>query len=117
MAALTIVYVFRTGIIYWERYKDLRACTPNIKRYLASTHIDEAFASFSLPAPARQARDTFRMSDMKHDIEHVDDQNHIKRSLTTVTLTPEQFESLYLQPRDARMTGTLASRVGNPTPL
>jgi len=34
-----------------------------------------------------------------------------------VTLTPEQFESLYLQPRDARITGGLASKVGNPTAL
>jgi len=54
---------------------------------------------------------------MKHDVEHIDQQNRIQRQLTTVTLTPEQFESLYLQPRDARMTGTLASKVGNPTPL
>ncbi len=55
--------------------------------------------------------------DMKHDIEHIDQQNRIQRQLTTVTLTPEQFESLYLQPRDARITGGLASKVGNPTAL
>lgn len=37
--------------------------------------------------------------------------------MTTVTLSPEQFEQLYLQPRDARRTYALAGTVGNPTPL
>jgi len=65
------------------------------------------------------------MTDMKHEVEHVshngsDDtkqMNGIHRSLTTVTLTAEQFESLYLQPRDPRIVGGLAGRLGNPTAL
>lgn len=56
------------------------------------------------------------MSDQKHDDERIS-QSQIHRQYTAVTLTAEQFESLYLQPRDPRMQGTLASRVGNPTPL
>lgn len=59
--------------------------------------------------------------DMKHDIQHIqnsdDGHGHVPKRLQTVTLTAEQFESLYLQPRDPRITGGLASRVGNPTPL
>jgi len=62
------------------------------------------------------------MSDQKHEVEHMSrssnaEQMGIQRNLTTVTLTPEQFESLYLTPRDPRTTGNLASRFGNPTPL
>ena len=61
------------------------------------------------------------MSDMKHEIEHLShssgEHQAIQRQLTTVTLTAEQFESMYLQPRDSRMNNTLTSRVGNPTPL
>ncbi|KAI5124524.1 hypothetical protein M0805_003048 [Coniferiporia weirii] len=60
------------------------------------------------------------MSDSKHDyVEHISHSSpdHVSRQLTTVTLTPEQFESLYLQPRDSVYRGGLASRVGNPTPL
>lgn len=52
------------------------------------------------------------MSDQKHRLEHVGE-----RQFTAVTLTAEQFESLYLQPRDPYVQGSLASRVGNPTPL
>jgi len=60
------------------------------------------------------------MSDQKHEIDHIShngDQNGIKRQLTTVTLTPEQFESLYLTPRDPNVRGGFEGRVGNPTPL
>jgi len=62
-------------------------------------------------------------TDTKHEVSHVDHaengngMNPMQRQLTTVTLTPAQFESLYLQPRDARITGGLANMVGNPTPL
>jgi hypothetical protein len=42
---------------------------------------------------------------------------NLKRTLTTVTLTPEQFEKLYLQPKEARRSYPLAGAVGNPTPL
>jgi len=62
------------------------------------------------------------MSDQKHEIDHISrssnaEQMGIQRNLTTVTLTAEQFESLYMTPRDPRVTGGLASRFGNPTPL
>jgi len=60
------------------------------------------------------------MSDSKHqDFEHISDtsQNRLPRQLTTVTLTAEQFESLYMQPRDSRISNSLVGRVGNPTPL
>lgn len=66
------------------------------------------------------------MSDTKHTsadyIEHSSPNGGISnRQLTTVTLTPEQFESLYLQPRNTSVRLSngpgLAGRVGNPTPL
>jgi succinate-acetate transporter protein len=41
----------------------------------------------------------------------------LKRQYTTVTLSPEQFESLYLQPKLAGNVNALAKRVANPTPL
>ena len=47
----------------------------------------------------------------KESIEHLP-----HRQLTTVTLTAEQFESLYMQPRTSGSTW-LVGRVGNPTPL
>ena len=56
------------------------------------------------------------MSDQKHDIEHLSGST-MQRQYTAITLTPEQFESMYMQPRNASMSSTLASRVGNPTPL
>ncbi|KAH8117437.1 GPR1/FUN34/yaaH family-domain-containing protein [Phellopilus nigrolimitatus] len=57
------------------------------------------------------------MSDSKHS-DFVEQITHgVSRQLTTVTLSPEQFESLYLQPRRTVQPGGLASRVGNPTPL
>jgi len=58
------------------------------------------------------------MSDIsKHDLERGSDEHAQRKTLTTVTLTPEQFEMLYLQPRDARREYTLAKTFGNPTPL
>lgn len=61
------------------------------------------------------------MADMKHEVEHVShsgsDDTPLHRQLTTVTLTAEQFESLYLQPRDPNIIGGLAGRLGNPTAL
>lgn len=63
------------------------------------------------------------MSDHKQSVDHVDYasrdgvQQPVQRTMTTVTLTPEQFESLYLTPRNPNIRGDLASRVGNPTPL
>lgn len=39
----------------------------------------------------------------------------LHRQMTTVTLSPEQFESLYLQPKNSR-TG-LIKGFGNPTAL
>lgn len=62
------------------------------------------------------------MTDYKGEIDHIEhssshDGQHNKRLFSTVTLTPEQFESLYLQPRDPRVVEGLARRVGNPTPL
>jgi hypothetical protein len=58
------------------------------------------------------------MSSDKQSIEHHEQPafQGRARSLTTVTLTPEQFESLYLQPRNAAR-GDLASSFGNATPL
>jgi len=40
-----------------------------------------------------------------------------QRALTTVTLSPEQFEMLYLQPMEKRRQYPLATTFGNPTPL
>ncbi|KAL5529147.1 hypothetical protein ACEPAG_5121 [Sanghuangporus baumii] len=59
------------------------------------------------------------MSETKNDdYEHVSHGNHVPRQLTTITLTPEQFESLYLQPRaSAGAQNRLVGKVGNPTPL
>jgi len=58
------------------------------------------------------------MSDFsKHDLERGSEEHALRKTLTTVTLTPEQFEMLYLQPRDARRQYKLAQTVGNPTPL
>ena len=59
------------------------------------------------------------MSDEKHTMSHREDVEHnagITRTLTTVTLTAEQFESLYLQPRLANRN-SLVGRVGNAAPL
>ncbi|KZS88510.1 hypothetical protein SISNIDRAFT_459741 [Sistotremastrum niveocremeum HHB9708] len=56
------------------------------------------------------------MNDHKHDIEHHDDTG-LRRQMTTITLSNEQFESLYLQPRDPRMDSSNSRRFGNPTPL
>ncbi|GJJ13235.1 hypothetical protein Clacol_007486 [Clathrus columnatus] len=41
------------------------------------------------------------MSDEKHTTSHHDIEQGIARTMTTVTLTPEQFEALYLQPKMA----------------
>jgi len=58
------------------------------------------------------------MSDTKYEEpEHVTHNNGPARALTTVTLTPEQFEALYLTPRHPRLQGDIANRVGNPSPL
>ena len=59
------------------------------------------------------------MSTVKRGSEKMgsDEEHHLNRSLTTITLSNEQFEQLYLQPRDARRSYTLAGIVGNPTPL
>ena len=58
------------------------------------------------------------MSDTKHDIEHYSHTSEpMTRQLTTVTLSAEQFEQLYLQPMNNRNRGWLSDRVGNPTPL
>jgi len=56
------------------------------------------------------------MSDTKLDTDHVS-HNDAPRQLTTVTLTPEQFEAMYLTPKHPRLQGDIANRVGNPTPL
>lgn len=56
----------------------------------------------------------------KRDLENGADgaeSHHLRKTLTTVTLSPEQFEMLYLQPRDARRSYPLARTFGNPTPL
>lgn len=54
-----------------------------------------------------------------NDYEHVSHGNQVPpRHLTTITLTPEQFEALYLQPRaSAGQANRLIGKVGNPTPL
>jgi len=58
------------------------------------------------------------MSDIsKHDLERGSDEHGLRKTLTTVTLTPEQFEMLYLQPGDSRRQYALAKTFGNPTPL
>lgn len=58
------------------------------------------------------------MSDIsKHDLERGSDDHALRKTLTTVTLTPEQFEMLYLQPRDAGRQYPLAKTFGNPTAL
>ncbi|KAL5530924.1 hypothetical protein ACEPAG_3800 [Sanghuangporus baumii] len=55
------------------------------------------------------------------ETKHADDSGYdgtAARQLTTVTLTPEQFESLYLQPRSsAGKRNVLVNNLGNPTPL
>jgi len=43
------------------------------------------------------------------------EEHGLRKTLTTVTLTPEQFESLYLQPRDARRHYPLSRTFGNPS--
>ncbi|RDW68346.1 hypothetical protein BP5796_09003 [Coleophoma crateriformis] len=40
----------------------------------------------------------------------------LKRTATNITLTPDQFEKLYLSPQN-RVSGDLRKTVGNPTPL
>lgn len=59
------------------------------------------------------------MSETKHHHEHTSDNGHstVPKHLQTVTLTAEQFEALYMQPRDPRVTGGFAGRLGNPTAL
>jgi len=61
------------------------------------------------------------MSDSKHDFEHISNDSAPgggrHRSATTVTLTNEQFESLYLQPRMAGRNYSLTKSFANPTPL
>jgi len=54
----------------------------------------------------------FTSSHREHDLES----NGIQRQLTTVTLSPQQFESLYLQPRLAGRTN-LVRQVANAAPL
>lgn len=56
------------------------------------------------------------MSDEKHTTSHYDIEQGIKRTMTTVTLTPEQFEALYLQPKMAGQSD-LVRRVANAAPL
>ncbi|KAL5536547.1 hypothetical protein ACEPAF_369 [Sanghuangporus sanghuang] len=55
------------------------------------------------------------------ETKHAEDSGHngtATRQLTTVTLTPEQFETLYLQPRSgAGKRNLLVNKLGNPTPL
>jgi len=53
----------------------------------------------------------------KRDLENGSEGHGIKKTLTTVTLTPEQFELLYLQPRDQNRQYPFAKTFGNPTPL
>jgi len=53
----------------------------------------------------------------KRDLENGTEEHHLRKTLTTVTLSPEQFELLYLQPRDSRRQYPLAGTFGNPTPL
>jgi len=58
----------------------------------------------------------------KHDLENGTKQggaehHNINRTLTTITLTPQQFEMMYLQPKAAGMQYPLAKTFGNPTPL
>jgi len=55
--------------------------------------------------------------DHKNESDQGSNSDDIRRTLTTVTLSPEQFEMLYLQPRDARRSYPLAGTFGNPTPL
>lgn len=56
------------------------------------------------------------MSDEKHTTSHHDIEQGITRTMTTVTLTPEQFEALYLQPKTGVHNG-LVRRVANAAPL
>lgn len=59
------------------------------------------------------------MSDIdKLDYENGHSENHnARKTLTTVTLTPEQFEMMYLQPRIAGRQYSFEKTFGNPTPL
>jgi succinate-acetate transporter protein len=59
------------------------------------------------------------MSDIdKLEYENGNGSHHAaKRTLTTVTLSPEQFEQLYLQPQIAGRQYSLSKTFGNPTPL
>lgn len=61
------------------------------------------------------------MSDTKYSHDHIEslpNGGQQMNQLTTVTLTAEQFESLYMQPRaTAGSRNPLVGRVGNPTPL
>jgi len=66
------------------------------------------------PSLLPTTQDHIFMSDQKvADIENGNGGLH--RQMTTVTLSPEQFEMLYMQPKTAG-AGANASRVGNPTP-
>jgi hypothetical protein len=61
------------------------------------------------------------MSNEKHDVSHdevdLESNGGLKRSMTAVTLTPQQFEALYLQPQQAAGRSRLIGRVGNAAPL
>lgn len=65
------------------------------------------------------------MSNESHDLEsgkpqnglHHVDSEHLRNSLTqTVTLSPEQFERIYLGPK-REIAGDLRKRFANPTPI
>ncbi|KAL5513529.1 hypothetical protein ACEPAH_3928 [Sanghuangporus vaninii] len=72
---------------------------------------------FTKPEERRDRKDENSMAETKH-AEDSGYNGTAARQLTTVTLTPEQFETLYLQPRSgAGKKNLLVNNLGNPTPL
>ena len=61
------------------------------------------------------------MSDEKVNTSHRDidleSNGGLKRTMTTVTLTQQQFEALYLQPQSASGRSSLVRRFGNASTL
>lgn len=61
--------------------------------------------------------DHSKNAEKKEAIQYRESTGHALTTIpTSVTLSPEQFEKLYLTPMTRRQP-ELASRVGNPTPL
>jgi hypothetical protein len=60
--------------------------------------------------------DTSQNGETKSAFQNKETINHLTTVPTSVTLSSEQFERLYLSPMTVRQS-PLAKKVGNPTPL